>query len=198
MIARANNHVAPWSGMNYRLYLNKSNIYRFERNHDAAISELSTALQKVSDTTDIKYLNRWICVNEQEKANRVDSVFSDSSFDVFDYCYNVVCPGNPDVLGTGNGTEPRNILGNTVNFKEIEIVIYPNPTQNGLWVESVGKIKASQIKVYNAQGSRMSVEAMQRNGMLFIPTKDLSSGVYTLQIENRSKNTAKHKFVVLK
>jgi len=69
------------------------------------------------------------------------------------------------------------------------IVLYPNPVQNILFIDADADI--SQVEIYNIQGQRLQVEVINNK---VIDTDNLASGVYMLRITS-DKGTSVHKFV---
>lgn len=195
LLSKANNNVVPWNQIYFKLYVNKSTVARLNRNHDAAIADLNNALSYLSDSNEIKYINRWICVNEQEKENRQDSIFSDSTADVFAPCYGNICQGDYNVGGSGN--TPNNAVNIIGSLKNRNFKVYPNPTREIIWIEGIKN--SSDLKVFNAEGKQMSVSFKKvSNEKYVLFTQNLSNGVYTLVFNNKSDEITKYKFVVLK
>jgi len=84
--------------------------------------------------------------------------------------------------------------GATVSIRDIalnpsNVVLYPNPVQNILFIDADADI--SQVEIYNIQGQRIRIETTNNKA---IDTDDLASGVYMLRITSE-KGTSIHKFV---
>ena len=194
LIGRAANSMLPWSNMHFKLGVNKSTVSRLSRDHDQAISDLNAALLNVQDSLEIKYINRWICVNEQEKSNRLDSNFSDSTQDVFDFCYNHICQGDYNV--NNNSTIPGNI-SNLKENKETIINIYPNPTSGGFWIQSNDDLEGMDINMYSLDGRIVTVTLEKIGGRWHVGTPHLSSGQYIVELIRENGKVLTQRLTIL-
>jgi hypothetical protein len=69
------------------------------------------------------------------------------------------------------------------------VVLYPNPTQNVLFIDA--DVDISQLEIFNIQGQRVKIELTNNKE---ISTSALASGVYVLRITT-DKGVSIHKFV---
>jgi hypothetical protein len=83
-------------------------------------------------------------------------------------------------------TEETNILS--------DIKIYPNPTNNELWIES-GNKEIEQIAIYNTFGQLMRIEKPNKNTKSAIDVKALMNGFYFVEIKIDGK-TISRKIVI--
>jgi hypothetical protein len=70
------------------------------------------------------------------------------------------------------------------------LVIYPNPVENLLQIQNTNTIQINKLQVYDAFGRNMiSLDSTFEN----IDTRNLSSGIYLLEItfQNNTKKTVK-------
>jgi hypothetical protein len=75
-------------------------------------------------------------------------------------------------------------------FEKDKLVIYPNPVENLLQIQNTNTIQINKLQVYDAFGRNMiSLDSTFEN----IDTRNLSSGIYLLEItfQNNTKKTVK-------
>jgi Leucine-rich repeat (LRR) protein len=70
-----------------------------------------------------------------------------------------------------------------------DISIYPNPSVDFIQIESPEEI--SEIKVFNNSGQLILMRANLQNSTLHLSTKDLSNGVYTIEILSKDQTLRK-------
>jgi hypothetical protein len=68
---------------------------------------------------------------------------------------------------------------------EIEIIIYPNPATNYVWIELTNKLENNKsiIEIYNSVGSKVKCYNNSFNTKSIIDISDLSDGIYAIRIK---------------
>ena len=71
----------------------------------------------------------------------------------------------------------------TENVEQLPIHIYPNPTQDELYVEGLANTK---VQIYNSMGTRIAIEEFSSNYVNRITTSSLANGLYLLQAKGKT------------
>ncbi|MFN8283961.1 MAG: M64 family metallopeptidase [Chitinophagales bacterium] len=83
----------------------------------------------------------------------------------------------------------RNI--NSANFNHLSI--YPNPTQNGIWIQSSQEIDAAQknmIEIYSVSGSSVLTTPLNQT-LQYVDFNDFPKGIYLLKIKDKTVQIVK-------
>jgi hypothetical protein len=75
----------------------------------------------------------------------------------------------------------------------VDVVWYPNPVQNQIFVESVDEA-VRQVRIFDLSGKIIKHEVIAAQGVHQISTSELASGVYLIEVET-SKGVKRGKFV---
>ncbi|HRR04774.1 MAG TPA: Omp28-related outer membrane protein, partial [Bacteroidales bacterium] len=89
---------------------------------------------------------------------------------------------------TYHPTDPASIP--TDNYTTPELLIYPNPADNFLFVETILNIES--IKIFNVQGQYIDSKPIANT---MIPISHLANGIYILQITTQEGNILTQRFV---
>lgn len=106
-----------------------------------------------------------------------------------------------DANENGNGTNTginlwitdANLLSNPdINLEERDVVVYPNPTTDNLFIKSNRDIIINRINIYTLEGRLVK---QLTNLESSIDVRDLKSGIYILQLESLNDNKNCLKFI---
>ena len=88
------------------------------------------------------------------------------------------------------------VKGINYNLYGDEIVLWPNPTSNTLYV-SGNKIPLERVNIIDASGKIVlkNIKAIENEGVLKIDVSKLSTGFYVLMLKNEQKSL---KFEIIK
>ena len=79
--------------------------------------------------------------------------------------------------------------------KEIEYSIYPNPTDNGIYIERKNDEEKMEFKIADIIGNEVLVNSYNEKGKLFINVNHLSTGIYFIKIKT-AEGMSTRKFIV--
>ncbi len=80
-----------------------------------------------------------------------------------------------------------------VSLAEASFKLYPNPAQNTLFVQTLGKAnKAESIKVIDALGKTIQLPIVRQNNQYEINTSSLASGLYSVVYFDGEQISAQH------
>ena len=67
-----------------------------------------------------------------------------------------------------------------------QLKLYPNPIQDQLYIET--KVNQElELKLFDVAGKRIDLEFLKGNGGYILPSSEISSGLYFLQINNEKE-----------
>jgi photosystem II stability/assembly factor-like uncharacterized protein len=89
--------------------------------------------------------------------------------------------GHGDIFMTTNGSEPTNVF--ELNNGNKNILVYPNPVIDNLYLETTLKIKGSILTIYDISGQEI-IKLELKDNKTTIPFQNAESGLYLLKIEN--------------
>ncbi|NND94297.1 MAG: T9SS type A sorting domain-containing protein [Flavobacteriales bacterium] len=84
------------------------------------------------------------------------------------------------------GSEPSSI---TEVFNDIEIKIYPNPSDNYLTLESTGNILLIGYEIFDLSGKTVDSERISPSNILTIDATKFSSGLYLIKVQSSLGHT---------
>lgn len=80
----------------------------------------------------------------------------------------------------------------TLEQKDTEVTIYPNPVQDILNIDSTEELLVKEIQIFNSQGQLISTV---RGSLSNLRVGDLQSGLYLLSIELQDGTQSTHRFL---
>ena len=84
-------------------------------------------------------------------------------------------------------------LSSTSSQNSDKTYIYPNPTKDALHIQSNSDLL--RICLYNSNGQKMLELSDINSPSLYLPVKEYPTGLYFLQLENKSQTTM-HKVII--
>ena len=133
------------------------------------------------------------CVLSAETSLFIDYLFDDESefalsvigrIEIKDEVFRLI-DVKGEVLASCDLYEVRKIVFqessvNTDNLDMSSITVYPNPTQDVLFIEGL-KIN-DVVRVYSLEGKLLAMSEADNNGVVMLSVSNLSEGVYLLQV----------------
>jgi len=96
-------------------------------------------------------------------------------------------------FNNNNITLPE-IPTSVVSIEEENIMLYPNPASNQLWLKA-DKVDDYAVKIYDIQGKLAAHYSFNAADLINISTSDFSNGIYLLQISN-TKTTLTKRLII--
>lgn len=98
-----------------------------------------------------------------------------------------------DYNGKSEYFNPIGIINCT---EELEVLVYPNPTSDILYIKAENTNSFYTATLYNADGKLIFTESLSSNQVNAINISDIASGVYSLLILNKDTNSRTIKRIV--
>ncbi|PHR13910.1 MAG: hypothetical protein COA40_05245 [Aequorivita sp.] len=83
----------------------------------------------------------------------------------------------------------------TSNFQKNKFQLYPNPVKNELFLTSLNNAGNLKLKIFNLESRLLSIQSLNFEKQTSIDVSHLSSGIYFLNIEDETGNTAIKMFI---
>lgn len=126
------------------------------------------------------------------------SFFDDTPGNQYSYTITTGSVGHKTLVITSNAGDQA-IYGDHIlsseDFHKTQFAIHPNPAKNQLFITSKNTMGNLKAKIYDIAGKLISTQNVMSKKQVSINVSQLSSGIYFLNVEDESGNTAVKKLV---
>jgi len=159
-----------------------------------AIIVLSNLLPAAKTEDEAKLITAWRCFIEQEQMV-LDSVISIYDMN-FSACLDLQYFMNDTVENSSSMVMQQTSIN---QLSQKEMILYPNPSTAGFYLESKENLQLDKITLYDATGKKVNASiALTNEKQLYIDTKNLVAGMYLVRYQLSDKEKAEFKVTVLK
>lgn len=131
-----------------------------------------------------------IVISSNDISSSLQYGISLSNGNVVSVTNNNLCSNTLGGINQGSGLSGLSISGNSCvlgleDFEASEVLMYPNPFNNNLFLENLNKV--SNLKIYTIIGQLIYSKSLNGQDKLNINTSYFASGLYILNLQNETR-----------